>query len=155
MAKSNCVTHRRINNLVLMGPIIGLGVWEIKYFDFWPLVGGFLLATYLFSPDNDLGPRSETWPLSFFTYSYKFFFRHRGLSHNIIIGPISRLIYWFAIAFGFLWITNSYYQILFQRFFISLFIEHSMQFIEYKAFYSFVIGHWLADISHIMVDKIL
>lgn len=59
---------------------------------------GYLLGTFLLSPDLDLaekGVRSLGYwgPLGWLWRPYGWLFRHRGLSHTWVLGPLTRIGY--------------------------------------------------------------
>ena len=55
----------------------------------------FVFATYFLSPDMDIDSRVfKRWGLLRFIFCpYRDLFKHRKLSHNVILGPISLLGY--------------------------------------------------------------
>lgn len=81
--------------MVATGCLIGL---ERDVFTWLPLLFGWLFATLIFSPDTDLMPKKRSGVLQFFLYPYSILFKHRGLSHGLITGTISRILY--AIVVG-------------------------------------------------------
>lgn len=91
MAKGR--THDGFNlffGMVATGTLIGLG------FDLfvWPsFLFGWLFATLVFSPDTDVMPKKRTGILQFFLYPYSILFKHRGLSHGILTGTLTRVTY--------------------------------------------------------------
>lgn len=102
-------THEAFNIVVLT---IGLAflysffcIEFILYFVF-----GFLLCTFFITPDLDTDSRVyHRWKwLRLLWWPYKHMIKHRGISHNPILGPISLL--WFmvipAILYPILWIVG-------------------------------------------------
>lgn len=93
--------HERFNLLLggafaLAGTALGLD-WNHP---FWPgAAAGYLAGTLLVTPDVDHYPRYRTSPvrswgrLGFVWVFYGLLFRHRGLSHNWILGPLTRIVY--------------------------------------------------------------
>ena len=64
----------------------------------WAFGLAYLAGTYLLSPDLDLAERgvraSRRWGiLAAFWRPYGWLFRHRGLSHTWLLGPLTRLAY--------------------------------------------------------------
>ncbi|MDP2215856.1 MAG: metal-binding protein [Methanolobus sp.] len=95
-------THEIINALVLMASIAGLYYLSTEYGN--AVVGSYLntytilifSATYLFatfflSPDLDIDSRPyRRWKIfRILWWPYKVIFKHRGFSHNPILGPLS------------------------------------------------------------------
>jgi len=65
---------------------------------------GYLGGTFLLSPDLDLAERGVRaqgrWGfLGFLWRPYGWLFRHRGLSHTWVLGPLTRLGYLLALLF--------------------------------------------------------
>lgn len=53
----------------------------------------YMFGTYFLSPDMDINSTSyKRWGyLRIFWWPYKVFFKHRGYSHHLILGPLSRI----------------------------------------------------------------
>jgi len=72
---------------------------------------GYLAGTFLITPDLDLAehptsrPRAmRRWgPLAWIWLPYGALFRHRGLSHTWLAGPLSRLLYLYLVLQGLLY----------------------------------------------------
>ncbi len=77
------------------GTLIGL---EHDLFTWPTFLFGWLFATLVFSPDTDVMPKKRSGVLQFFLYPYSILFKHRGVSHGLITGTISRILY--AIVMG-------------------------------------------------------
>jgi uncharacterized metal-binding protein len=61
----------------------------------------YTAASLLLSPDLDLArsdPASRWGPLRFLWWPYAALFRHRGLSHSLLLGPLTRLGYLALLA---------------------------------------------------------
>jgi uncharacterized metal-binding protein len=100
------VAHRRIASLIL---ILILGGTVYAYDDLVSVIGtdsvfeytflfclGFLVGTYLLSPDLDLAgsdPARSWGIIQSIWRPYAWLFRHRGVSHTPIIGTLTRLLY--------------------------------------------------------------
>jgi len=68
--------------------------------------GAYLLSSLLLSPDLDLEKnisRRRWGPLGFIWTPYSKVFKHRGISHSLIWGPITRLIYLGVVFVLVLW----------------------------------------------------
>lgn len=64
--------------------------------------GAYLFSSLLLSPDLDLHKnlaRRRWGPLGFIWAPYSKFFKHRGISHSLVLGPLTRLVY-LGIVFG-------------------------------------------------------
>lgn len=79
----------------------------------WPEVAcfcGFYLFSSLFlSPDLDLhrSRASRRWGIARVLWSpYASIFRHRGLSHHVLLGPLTRILYLGAMAAFVIWCTG-------------------------------------------------
>ena len=65
----------------------------------------YAIGTFLVTPDLDLATRSvrakSNWGvLGWLWYPYGALFRHRGISHSWIAGPLTRLLYLLVLALG-------------------------------------------------------
>lgn len=63
--------------------------------------GGFAFSMLFLSPDLDLArsrPTRRWGALAVFWRPYAWLFRHRGLSHHLVWGPLSRLLYLAALG---------------------------------------------------------
>lgn len=157
MAKGR--THDAFNlffGMVATGVLIGLGL----DFFVWPFfLIGWLFATLIFSPDTDIMPKKRSGLLQFFLYPYSILFKHRGLSHGIILGTLSRVAY--AIILGGIvifvlakmgyvtWSPEGYWKGLWE--FIN---DYNYQLPVYRSVTWLYLGLAGADLSHISLDKI-
>ncbi|SFM29516.1 metal-binding protein [Methanolobus profundi] len=94
-------THDRINTAVLLALMSGLYyiMWKeiapvAEYLDIYMLLVfalAYLFATFYLSPDLDINSKPyKRWGiLKFLWWPYKVIFKHRGFSHNPIIGPLT------------------------------------------------------------------
>ncbi len=65
--------------------------------------GGFAFGMLFLSPDLDLSrsrPTRRWGPLSFLWWPYAKVFRHRGISHHVVWGPLTRLGYLAVVVGG-------------------------------------------------------
>ncbi|WP_292470525.1 metal-binding protein [Methanolobus sp.] len=97
-------THDTINTAVLVGVLSGL------YYLMWKEIGfvsiylntytllvfslAYLFATFYLSPDLDTNskPYKRWGMLRILWWPYKVIFKHRGFSHNPILGPLSIIL---------------------------------------------------------------
>lgn len=104
-------THRRAE-LIALPAIVG-GLLHGQYLspvEIGPFTGAYVLSSLLLSPDLDLKvnrTRRQWGPLGFIWEPYARAFRHRGASHSLVIGPLTRLAY-LAIVFGSVAVGLSY-----------------------------------------------
>jgi len=152
-------THDLFNLLVcaiFVGLFIGIGIDIALTFSF---ILGWLLATFIFSPDTDIMPKKRTRILQFFLYPYSILFKHRGISHMLFVGTVTRVLYLILVigALIFIFDKMKYSNYSLMNYFQSI-VDFIGQF-DYKMrshriviwFFS---GMILADASHIFLDKI-
>ncbi len=96
--------HLRLE-LALLPVILGGTWWWGREFLRWEelagIGGAYLLSSLLLSPDLDLGSSSarRRWgPLGFIWLPYSKLFKHRGLSHSLLLGPLTRIGYLFLVG---------------------------------------------------------
>lgn len=142
-------THTKFNLFIAL-PIITC----ILYLSLHPAVnnflsfsGCFIYSTLFMSPDMDLANKIKLFSfkgvmtLPFRIYS--FFFRHRGLSHNLIFGTLTRVLFLTLLFTSLLYLfDHSISQNLFLNFLRS-----------YKSYiiYGFF-GIFTADFCHLLLD---
>ncbi|WP_406661739.1 metal-binding protein [Methanolobus sp. ZRKC3] len=98
-------THDKINIAVLIVVLAGLSyliLWQknemaLRYLDIYTISVfsiSYLFATFFLSPDLDIESTPyKRWKMfRILWWPYKVIFKHRGLSHNPIIGPLSIVI---------------------------------------------------------------
>ncbi len=150
MAATNFREHT-ICNVIVFTILASLYVFvpEIQpYIGFMSI--GFLIGT-LYSPDVDMAskrnffssfkknPIKSTWRLSYIVWvPYSWFSNHRGFSHQMVFGTLSRVLYLIVMFLPFFFIAKQQ-SILFN-------------FIQSSFFIYLVIGWIMADISHILLD---
>ncbi len=90
-------THAAVE--LFLGPFFVAGFYYL-FKPSWPelllFAGAYLLASLLLSPDLDLRHNSSRrrWGLLGFLWIFYYkIFKHRGLSHSLILGPLTRLAY--------------------------------------------------------------
>lgn len=97
-------THETINIavVVLLAGLSCLMMWEenglaVRYLNIYTVSVfsiSYLFATFFLSPDLDIESKSyKRWGvLKIIWWPYKVIFKHRGFSHNPVIGPLSIVI---------------------------------------------------------------
>ena len=122
-----------------------------------PFILGWLLALFIFSPDTDLMPRKRIGILAFFLYPYSLFFKHRGVSHSIILGTLSRVIYILLTLLLLILILSKmgYIEFNFSIFVFALksfVLDFSLDKPIYQMITSFYMGMFGADAVHVILD---
>ncbi len=109
----------------------------------------FLYGTFFMNPDLDLAKNIKLLSLrGFFSIpfrSYSYIFKHRGISHSVLFGTITRVGWLFLFILGVLYII--YKKSVTQKD-LMLFIN------TYKEILLFVfLGLFTADLGHLLLDK--
>ena len=134
-----------------------VAVYYLKPQDFLGFTAGYLVGTFLLSPDLDLrnSKPARRWKLfKLFWYPYTKIFKHRGVSHIPILGSIIRLFYVsFLMVFPlvvYLFINNPAklddirYDVL----------DKTIFWLKNPFIISFFIGIVLSEIVHVITDMI-
>ena len=150
--------HDRLNlliGMILVGTLIGFTLnWALAFF----FLAGWLFSTLFFSPDIDIVPKKRTGFLQFILYPYSILFKHRGLSHHLVFGTLTRLVYGIILfgilvfifyKMGYLSISLSHYGKFLYEFIKNFDYSQSI----YKYLVWFFSGMFLSDLCHIFVDK--
>ncbi len=147
----NYRTHTKINLLLVLPVLTTIGILlaftENTYL--WTFAISFLYGTLFMSPDLDYANKINSWSLRGFLsipfLSYAKIFRHRGLSHSILFGTMTRILWLAGHALLFLFL---FYHIKpTPQALLSYLSSFQMYFI-----YGFS-GLFLSDATHIIVDK--
>jgi uncharacterized metal-binding protein len=135
-----------IHNLVAIA-LLGLclyfmSVWKFKPNFIATFSGFYLFSLFWLSPDLDLDRGSGSlrrWgPLKFIWYPYKEIFHHRGISHDILIGPLTRLLYFGLI----IWALVS-----------GLRLSLELPPLQGEFPSAILAGLWLPDVLHCLLDR--
>jgi uncharacterized metal-binding protein len=95
-------THVAVETILLPAFIAGYE-WLLKppTVELGIFAGTYLFSSFFLSPDLDLRHNSarRRWgPLGFIWTPYTIVFKHRGMSHSVILGTMTRLIYLAALS---------------------------------------------------------
>ena len=111
----------------------------------WGFLVSYLFSMFLLSPDLDLA-RSRAFRrwgiLRFLWLPYARIFRHRGMSHRLILGPASRVVYLTAIA-GAIGLVLSL-----------LGVRLAPEIPSWRILLAIGIGLYLPNLTHILTDRI-
>jgi len=143
------VVHLRIEAVCLLcwG---GIGAYllaegEISHPFLASFVGSYLFSMLFLSPDLDLS-RSRAFRrwgiLRWLWIPYTHLFRHRGLSHRLILGPLSRVLYLTAIV-GLIVLLLSL---------LGLRISPAVP--SWRILLAVGVGLYLPNLTHILADRI-
>jgi uncharacterized metal-binding protein len=120
---------------------------------------GWLIATFIFSPDTDLMPKKRAGWLRYFLYPYSIFFKHRGVSHSLLFGTFTRVFYIFLLSglmififfkMGYLSMSGGDYFLAARKYFQG----YDYKVYHYRLLTWLYLGMFLADASHIFLDKL-
>ncbi|MBF0297823.1 MAG: DUF2227 family putative metal-binding protein [Oligoflexia bacterium] len=155
-------THIKINITLAMP--LGVAILFFATKSNITIISIFLLSllynTFVLNPDLDLARYIKPLSLRGFLYfpfiPYSWLFRHRGLSHSLILGTITRVIYILLLIFFGLYLWNVFnYASIGIREISSIYLKHLLWFIKSNkdllltVFASFFYG----DLWHIVLDK--
>ena len=118
-------------------------------------VAGFLAGSLLLSPDLDMASYQSVlakrrWgALRGLWVPYGVLFKHRGLSHSYVIGPVSRLAYLALWGWGALWVIR---RLGFELWWVGL--EGVALWSWPRFLVAAVVGVVLANWSHLMADGV-
>ncbi len=152
-------THDYLNmtaGALLAGVMIGAS-WPAIVIT--PFVAGWLVATLIFSPDADVMPKKRTKILRLILYPYSIIFKHRGLSHSLLFGTITRIFY-AVVVFGlFVFVLSKMGYIDFGTHNYLAYLGHfvvnyNYDLVAYKAVTWLYLGMFGADLLHLLLDRL-
>lgn len=119
---------------------------------------GWLISTLIFSPDTDIMPKKRAGILQLFLYPYAILFKHRGISHNVFLGTLTRLIYGMCLLclLAVVLAQMGYLDLDHEEFFYSIwnFIKmYDYSELSYRMITWFFLGMFVADFCHILIDR--
>lgn len=127
---------------VLGGAWFGVDWGELVVF-----TSSYVGASLLFSPDLDLrwSDAVGRWgPARFIWYPYTRIFKHRGLSHSILFGPLTRLLYLGVLAAA-LWTVLH----------LSLGMRLGWRLPPGRSVAAFLAGIYLDNFLHVSLDRLM
>jgi uncharacterized metal-binding protein len=160
-------THTSLN--LALVPIVVLAINQQQVVNISTLAmgsGAFIFATLFMSPDLDLfnsNPTAHWGKFKYLWLPYSKTFHHRGISHSLLFGSLTRIIYLSLVALTF---TCLYYLLKNAIFHVDISkvsvdqSKHLYDFLKIKwiRYHSYVfsafVGIWLADSCHICSDRI-
>lgn len=145
-------THNHFNFFLIL-PIVILGGYyflSIPKRDLIIFSSAFAYSSLFMNPDLDLANKIKLFSLRgvltipFRTYSW--IFRHRGLSHHLILGTLTRVLWLFLFVFTF----------------SIIFMKIGMHSLHWKSLFSIyrhefmfaLFGILLADLAHLFLDSV-
>jgi len=93
--------HLRLESFLLPVFLAGLYFYGIRWPGLLTFAGAYLFSSLFLSPDLDLRSNSarRRWGLlGLIWVPYSKVFKHRGLSHNLLLGPLTRIGYLFLLG---------------------------------------------------------
>lgn len=143
-------THLRIEAMILVLWAAGsaLLVWRelIAISQALLFLGSYVFSMFLMSPDLDLSKSDafDRWGmLRWIWLPYAWIFRHRQMSHHLLLGPLSRILYMgtlvLAASFVFLLATGN--------------PEPRLR-LSIQVVWPVCLGLYLPNIEHILADRI-
>lgn len=148
---SNYKTHN-IFNIFITYPIFSFIIYSFFHFSLYEFLifsSVYFYCSFFMSPDVDIAHKIKFFSLrGFLTFpfrSYSRIFKHRGLSHHLLLGSITRIVWLSLWALLILYLCH-----------LPLKKPSFIKFI--KSYQSEIIWSFtaifLADLSHILLDKI-
>ena len=145
--------HDRFNLLALPLLCVFLYLLDTRMIFLGVSVIGYLFSTFIFSPDSDLRPKKRAGLFGIFLYAYSLYFRHRGRSHSILFGTITRFIYLLVVVAVcvFVFTDSENYMHYFQEF-RDYMIGFNTRDFKYQAPLYFMFGSFCSDLVHVTTD---
>ena len=144
-------THAKLNILIVLPLVVGVCTYLQKVDNrLLPhFIVAFIYGTLFLGPDLDVADKIKLFSIrGFFTFPFRFYakvFRHRGISHSIFFGTLTRLAYLSVIVTICCYIVDISY----------LNSKGILDFTQkYKSpMITIFTGLFLADFFHILLDK--
>lgn len=143
-------THQRVE-MVTLPLIIGGALYSDLFAppEIGAFAGAYVFASLLLSPDLDLEANSarKRWgPLSFIWGPYARAFKHRGASHSLLFGPLTRLAY-LAIVFGLVAVGLSYVGLTLPR--------TTPEWVTPRMIGVLIAGLYAPNVVHVLLDRLV
>lgn len=147
-------THDLVN-LVAFPPI----VYYLQPTEFVSFTAGYMVGTFLLSPDNDIyhSTPNKRWKfLRFIWIPYTKVFPHRGISHIPFYGLITKILYLTILFFLFLFIVDFILRQSFGKGVLEENVSKAQisELVKQPVFLSFLVGLFLSEIMHIFTDMV-
>lgn len=126
-------THEMINITILTALLAGLYYLSTlqrtsmitAYLDTYTILAfclSYLFATFFLSPDLDTKSKPyKRWKMfRILWWPYRVIFKHRGCSHNLVLGPLSIILNLALIAFAFFLLAGIEVQTIHLRFAVAV-----------------------------------
>lgn len=147
---SNYKTHAKFNIFVAL-PLLLVGIYFLIPHNNQSLIifgAAFTYATLFMSPDMDLAHQIKFWSIrGLLTAPFRLYskvFSHRGLSHSILFGTLTRVGYIALLVIGCLWVFTHFQPS--QAGFLTFLRTH-------QTILTFALaGVFLADLCHLVLD---
>lgn len=145
-------THNNFNLLLIL-PLVATGVYlylNPTHLQLGIFIASFVYATLFMSPDVDVANKIKLLSLrglfSIPFKSYAFFFKHRGISHSLILGTLTRVVWLFLFVALLLYGLD-------QWVFVK---DHTTSFVKlYKKELLFAFAAiFIADAAHVFLDRL-
>lgn len=127
-------------------------VWEDAATPAMCFVGAYLFSSLLMSPDLDLvrsRPQSRWGVFRVLWLPYAVCFRHWGISHNAVFGPVTRIVYLGLLVCAVL--AGLHYGLGVEL----AFLKHWREDLRGLPVWAIGIGLFLPNELHILVDRLL
>lgn len=111
--------------------------------------GAYVFSSLWLNPDLDLKTNSarKRWgPLRFIWGAYARAFKHRGRSHSLVVGPLTRLTY-LAIVFGLAAVGLSYMGLTLP--------STAPEWVTFRGIGVVFVGLYVPNVLHVLLDRIL
>jgi len=143
-------THLAVELILAPGFITGFyALFHPTWGELLLFGGTYVFSSLLLSPDLDLRKnlaRRRWGPLGFIWAPYSRIFKHRGISHNLVLGPLTRLIYLGAV-FGVVLVGLSY---------LGLALPQGVPLtIEPRTLAVLGAGLYLPNLLHVLLDRLV
>lgn len=146
-------THDLVNATVFASSAVGLtllhaatGETLLTQQEILAFTGGFVAGTLWLSPDLDKAgtlPKKRWGPLGVLWAPYTAAFKHRGLSHGYVVGPLTRLLYLGLLLSPLAWFPSSLSWLL-----------AVVASLPANWWVWVLVGYYLASWSHLVADKV-